>query len=74
MDIVEFTRTVATAFENADSITPQTDYRNHDEWCSIVALTVMAAVRKKYRYTLRADELRSCNSVEELYKLLNREK
>ncbi len=70
MELNDFTRVVSTAFEDGQSITPQTRFRDHDEWCSIVAMTLIAMVRKAYKVTLKPEDLRGSQTVEDLYNIV----
>ncbi len=70
MELNDFTQVVASAFEDQQSITPQTAFRDHDEWCSIMALTLIAIIRKTYKVTLKADDLRNSRTVEDLYNIV----
>ncbi len=70
MELNEFTHVVASAFDDQQSITSETRFREHDEWCSIVAMTVVAMVRKAYKVTLKPEDLRSSQTVEDLYHIV----
>ena len=70
MELKEFVQIFSAAFEAPESITSQTHYKDHKEWCSIVALTVMAVIRKRCKITVKVEELRNCTTVEELYELI----
>ncbi len=70
MELNDFTRVAASAFEDRPSITPETRFREHGEWCSIVAMTLIAMVRKAYKVTLKPEELRASQTVEDLYHIV----
>ncbi len=70
MELNDFTSVVASAFEDRQSITPQTCFKCHDEWCSIVAMTLIAMVRKTYKVTLKPEDLRGSRTVEDLYNIV----
>ncbi len=70
MELNDFTRVAASAFENGQSITPQTRFRDNDEWCSIVAMTLIAMVRKAYKVTLKPEDLRSSQTIGDLYNIV----
>ncbi len=67
MELTDFTRVAASAFEDRQSITPGTRFKEHDEWCSIVAMTLIAMVRKTYKITLKSEDLRNSGTVEDLF-------
>ncbi len=70
MELNDFTMVAASAFEDRQNITPETRFREHDEWCSIVAMTLIAMVRKAYKVTLKPEELRCSHTVEDLYNIV----
>lgn len=70
MELNDFTQVAASAFEDRQSITPETRFREHPEWCSIVAMTLIAMVRKAYKITLKPDDLRSSQTVEDLFNIV----
>ncbi len=70
MELNDFTRVAASAFEDRQSITPQTCFKCHNEWCSIVAMTLIAMVRKAYKVTLKPEDLRNSQTVEDLYNVV----
>ncbi len=70
MEINDFIEKIASQFENPGKLSPDTYYRDHEEWCSLMALQFLAVIYKKYRIRLKADEMRKTNTVEELYLLV----
>lgn len=72
MDIKEFTENFAAQFDDtpADVFTEDTKFRELDEWSSFMALAVMAMVKCDYDVALTADEMRSANTVTELYDIV----
>lgn len=73
MNINEFIQHFAEQFEDAEAseFTPETEFRNIDEWCSMLALSVMAMVDEEYDVQLTANEMRHANTVQELYDIVN---
>ncbi|MFZ2339344.1 MAG: acyl carrier protein [Bacteroidales bacterium] len=72
MSIEEFTKNFADQFDDTDasSIKPDTRFRDIDEWSSLNALAVLNMISKKCKVIISADELRSVNTVQELYDLM----
>ena len=69
MEIKEFIENFIDQFEDAPSceLTAETNFRELDGWSSIVALSVMAMVDDEYDVQLTADEMRSANTIGDLF-------
>ena len=76
MDINEFVSYFAEQFEETDStlFTPQTNFRNNDEWSSLTALTIIAMVDEKYSVKLTGDDLRKSVTIEDVFNIVNTKK
>ncbi len=72
MDLQEFTQKFAACFNQTDeaSIQPATAFRGLEEWCSMLALIVIAMIDSDYGKTVTAEDLRSVQTVEELFNLV----
>lgn len=72
MDQNEFLQLFAEQFEDTDAIeiTMDCKFRDLDEWSSLVSLGVIAFVKTSYGKTLSANEMRSCSTVDDLYRLV----
>lgn len=70
MEISEFVENFANQFDETDpsEITATTNFRELDEWSSLTALSIIAMVDEVYEVTLKGDDIRNANTVEELYK------
>lgn len=73
MDMKEFIANFADQFDeiDVDTLTAETNFRNLEEWSSLVALSVMAMVDDEYEVELKADEMRKTNTIQELFDLVN---
>ena len=73
MDMKVFIANFADQFDeiDVDILTAETNYRNLEEWSSLVALSVMAMVDDEYDVELKADEMRKTNTIQELFDLVN---
>ena len=69
MEIKEFIENFADIFDDTDTstFTPQTKFRELDEWTSMLALSTMAMVSDEYDVELTAEEMRSANTIEDLF-------
>jgi len=69
MEIKEFIEKFAEQFEDTDAsaITAATEFKNLDEWSSLIALSVIAMVDEEYDVTLKGDDIRNSRTVEDLF-------
>ena len=76
MEINNFIENFAAQFEDTDPsvFTPETRFRELEEWSSLSALSVLAMVDEEYDVQLKADEMRKTNTVQELFDLVKSHK
>ena len=55
---------------DVSEIKPDTKFRDLDEWSSLVALGLMAMIDDEYDISLKADEMRRANTIQELFDLV----
>ena len=69
MEIKEFIEKFAEQFDDTDAseIKAETVYKELDEWSSLIALSVIAMVDEEYDITIKGDDIRCSNTVEELF-------
>jgi acyl carrier protein len=69
----EFLKNFANQFDDTDisELTFETNFRELDEWSSLIALAVMNMVGKKFGIKIKAEEMRQINTIRELYDLVN---
>ena len=72
MSIAEFTSKIEGVFEDEQpgSLTPETNFRNLESWSSMYALIIVALFETDFKTTVTGDQLRQCNTVQDLYALL----
>ena len=73
MEIKEFIENFADQFEDTEAsvLTPETNFRELEEWSSMIALGVMAMVDDEYDVQLKADEMRMTTTIQELFDLVS---
>ena len=73
MFINEFIRNFAEQFEEteASEFSPETEFRDNEEWSSLLALSIMAMVDEEYDVQLSANEMRQANTIQELFDIVN---
>lgn len=73
MEIKEFIEKFAEIFDDADAatLTPETKFRELDEWSSLSALGVIALADEEFDVELSGNEMKKANTIQELYDLLS---
>ena len=69
MDINTFVENFAGQFDEtpADQFTPETNFRDLDEWSSLIALSIIAMVDEEYEVTLKGDDIKSSNTIKDIF-------
>ncbi len=69
MEINEFIANFADQFDETDAsvFTPETKFRELEEWSSLIALSVIAMVDEEYDVTLKGDDMRAAQTIEDLF-------
>ena len=72
MDIKEFIANFAEQFDDTDEsvLTPDCKFQELDEWGSLTALGVIAFVKTEYDKKITGQEIRSCETIEDLFNLV----
>lgn len=73
MEIKEFIEKFAEIFDDTDAstLTPETKFRDLDEWSSLSALGVIALADEEFDIELSGAEMRKANTIQELFNLIN---
>jgi len=73
MEINDFIANFADQFENTEAsvFTPETKFRELDEWSSLLALSILAMVDEEYDVQLKGEEMRATNTIQELFDLVD---
>ena len=68
----EFIQLFAEQFDETEEnqFTPETEFRELDEWSSLIALSVIAMVDEEFEVTLKGADLRDADTIEDLYKIV----
>ena len=46
------------------------EFKNLDEWSSLIALSVIAMVDEEYDVTLKGDDVRNADTIEDLFNVV----
>jgi acyl carrier protein len=73
MDIKEFINNFAEQFDDLDAsvLTPETEFKQLEDWNSLVALSVIAMVDEEYDVTIKGDDIRNAKTIEDIYNIVN---
>lgn len=68
----EFIKNFANQFDDTDILVfnAKTNFRDLEEWSSLTELAVLNMIEKKYKITLKAEEMKGTNSIQELFDLI----
>ena len=69
MEIKEFIENFAAQFDDTDAneIKAGTVFKDLDEWSSLIALSVIAMVDEEYNITIKGDDIRNSDTIEDLF-------
>lgn len=69
MEIKEFISNFADQFDDLDAsvLTSETEFKQLDDWNSLVALSVIAMIDEEYDVTIKGDDIRNAKTIEDLY-------
>ena len=69
MELKDFIENFANQFDDTDAseIKAETVFKELDEWSSLVALSVIAMVDEEYDVTIKGNDIRNSNTVEDLF-------
>lgn len=72
MEINEFIEKFAEIFDDteASTLSPETNFRELDEWSSLSALGVIALADEEFDVEISGAEMKKANTIKELYELI----
>ncbi len=72
MEQQEFIKNFANQFDETEAsvFAMDTNFRELEEWSSLVALAVLNMIAKKYGVKLSPEQMKTTNTVQELYDLV----
>lgn len=72
MELNEFVAKFAELFEDIDTtnFNAQTDFRDNQEWSSLIGLSVIAMVDEEYDVTLKGDDIKNSKTIEDIYNIV----
>lgn len=72
MTLDEFVKAFAAEFDDTpeEKFTPATNYRDLDEWGSLVALSIISMIDDEMDIQITGADLRAANTIEDLFNLV----
>jgi len=72
MELKDFIKQFSEQFDDTDAseIQANTNFQELDEWSSLTSLGVIAFVKTAYNKTVTGKEIRSCETIEDLFNLV----
>ncbi|MBO7635477.1 MAG: acyl carrier protein [Paludibacteraceae bacterium] len=72
MELKDFVALFAEQFDETDAseFKPETKFRDLDEWSSLIALSIIAMVDEEYDVTIKGDDVKKSNTIEDLYNIV----
>lgn len=69
MELKDFIENFAAQFDDTDAseFTPNTEFKALDEWSSLTALSIIAMVDEEYDVTIKGDDIRNSETIEDLF-------
>ena len=76
MELKDFIENFAAQFDDTDAseIKAETEFKELDEWSSLIALSVIAMADEEYEVTLKGEDIRTSKTVEDLFNLVKSRK
>ena len=72
MELKKFIENFAEQFDDTDpsEIRADTNFRDLEEWSSLVGLSVIAMIDEEYEVILNGEDMRKAHTVSELYEIV----
>lgn len=72
MEIKDFVENFADQFDDteASELSAETKFKELDEWSSLIALSVIAMVDEEYDVAIKGDDIRSSETIQDLFNIV----
>ena len=76
MEIKDFIQKFAELFEDVtvDDLTPETEYKELDEWDSMMALSLLSMVSDEYDVPVMGEDLKKAVTLQQLFDVIKEKK
>ncbi|MBR3730778.1 MAG: acyl carrier protein [Bacteroidales bacterium] len=74
MEIKEFIQNFADQLDDteAEVLTPETEFRELDDWSSLAALSIIAMMYEEYKVSVDNETFKQANTIQDLFDLVNK--
>jgi acyl carrier protein len=74
MEIKDFIENFADIFDDVDAaeLTPDTKFRELDEWSSLMALSIIAMADDEYDVEIKGDDIRNSTTIADLFEIVKK--
>jgi acyl carrier protein len=68
----DFINNFADQFDETErsEFTKDTQFKNLDEWDSMIALSIIAMMDEEYEVTINGDDIKKANTIEDLFQVI----
>lgn len=72
MELKDFIQNFADQFADTDAsvFTPETKFKELEEWSSLTALSVIAMIDEEYDVKIKGDDVRNSQTINDLYEIV----
>ncbi len=72
MELQDFIQNIVNLFDDIDTsnFSVLTDFKDNDEWNSLLVLSVIAMVDEEYGIIITSDDIRQAKTIEDLYSIV----
>ena len=72
MELNDFIQHFAEQFDETgeELFTPETEFRELDEWSSLISLSIIAMVDEEYGVALKGNDFRQATTIADLYEIV----
>jgi acyl carrier protein len=72
MELNVFIENFANQFDDTDAseIKAETKFKELEEWSSLIALSVIAMIDEEYDITIKGDDIRNSDTIEDLFNIV----
>ena len=72
MELQNFIQNIVDLFDDIDTsnFSALTDFKDYDEWNSLLVLSVIAMVDEEYGIIITSDDIRQAKTIEDLYSIV----
>lgn len=76
MNIQEFIENFASQFDETEleDFTPETNFKQLDEWSSLAALSIIAMVDDEYDVIIKGNDIINSDTIQDLYDIIEKQK